>query len=90
MPTSNPQSTPAIKVPESWAFWGWLVEGVARRYGVTVEGLLGRKKTSTLASARRDLMTCLYGSGCSYSEVGRLLARDHVSVIHGVRKELRG
>lgn len=79
---------PEILAPERWERLGWMVESVARRYGVTVAGILAHKRTAILAAARHDLMVCLYGSGYGYAEIGRLLGRDHTGVMYAVRKEL--
>jgi chromosomal replication initiation ATPase DnaA len=75
-------------VDEAWTRWGWIVESVARRHGVSVDGLLGRARTAPLAAARHDLMCCLWASGVAYAEIGRLLGRDHTTVMHGVRRAL--
>ncbi len=72
----------------AWERWGWMAESVARRHGVSVEGLLGPRKTHLVVTARHDLMSCLWGSGLPYAEIGRLLGRDHSSVMHGVRRSL--
>lgn len=79
---------PAITTPEAWSRWGDLVVGVAGRYGLSVSDLLGHRRGQILDVARRDLYTCLYGSGFGYSEIGRLLGRDHTTILHAVRKEL--
>ena len=82
--------TPArITTPEAWSRWGWLVDAVAERHGVLADSLLGRGHTIELTRARRDLMTCLWGSGCAFAEVGRLLGMHHTSIMYAVRKELR-
>lgn len=77
-----------IATPEAWERWGWMVESVAQRHGVTVDAVLGSRRTSEVARARHDLMAGLYGSGLAYAEIGRLLGRDHTSVMHGVRRAL--
>jgi chromosomal replication initiation ATPase DnaA len=82
--------TPQIRTPETWERWGWLVEAVARRHGVPVDALLGPRRYADLSRARKDLYGCLYGSGIGFSEIGRLLGRDHTTVLTGVRSDLRG
>jgi chromosomal replication initiation ATPase DnaA len=89
MTTPKVTVTPLIRKDIPWTRWGWLVESVAHRCGVTVDGLLSRARTSELADARRELMASLWGSGCSYAQIGRLLGRDHTTVVYAVRKALR-
>ena len=78
----------SIQAHESWAKWGWIVERVAGRYGVPVTSVLGSDRGQLAVRARRDLCTCLYASGLGYSEIGRMVGRDHTSVMYAVRKEL--
>jgi chromosomal replication initiation ATPase DnaA len=65
-----------------------MVESCALRHGVTVETLLSRGKAAEVVSARHDLASCLWGSGLPYTTVGRLIGRDHTTVMSSVRKEL--
>lgn len=78
----------SLREPGRWARWGWIVEAVAHRHGVSVDELLGKSRIQPVAVARRDLYTCLWGSGLALAEVGRMVGRDHTSVLAGVRKEL--
>lgn len=77
-----------ITTPDAWARWGWVVEGVATRYGVAITDLLGRCREQRLADARSDLYACLWGSGLALAEIGRMLDRDHTTVRNGIRKDL--
>jgi chromosomal replication initiation ATPase DnaA len=78
----------AAREGAAWERWGWLVESAAARHGVEVDDLLGPRRTAILAAARADLCTNLWGSGLPYSEIGRLVGRDHTTVLYLVRKEL--
>ncbi len=80
--------TPRITTPEAWTRWGWLVDAVAERHGVLADALLGRGKTAEVVRARHDLMACLWGSGCAYAEIGRLLGMNHTSVLTAVKRVL--
>ncbi len=77
---------PGIVKACSWDRWGWMVESVAERHGVSVAGLLSRCRNREFVIARQDLMTVLWGSGLAFAEIGRLLGRDHSTVIYGVRR----
>lgn len=81
-------SAQTIREPEAWQRWGWLVASVAKRYGVTVDDVLGRRRHQRVAHARRDLCACLRGSGLAYAEIGRMLGLDHCTVMTAVRKDL--
>lgn len=72
----------------AWARWGWMVESVASRHGVSARDVLGRRRIKEIATARHDLMSCLWGSGLAYAEIGRLLGMDHTSVMFGVRRAM--
>ncbi len=79
---------PGIAKAPAWDRWGWMVQSVADRHGVAVVDLLGRSKARELTRARHDLMTCMWGSGVGFAEIGRLLGLDHSSVIYAVRRAL--
>ncbi len=79
---------PGVAKAPAWERWGWMVESVAERHGVSVGDIIGRIGTREVTRARHDLMTCMWGSGCGYAEIGRLLGRDHSSVIYAVRRAL--
>ncbi len=81
-------SGPGIVKATAWARWGWIVESVADRHGISVAALLSRRRSQLFAVARQDLMSCLWASGLAYAEIGRLLGRDHTTVIYGVRRAL--
>jgi len=69
-----------------------LVDDVCRRRAVTRQEICGRTRTKAIASARHELWwrlrhdpeTCF-----SYQEIGRLFARHHVTILHGVRAHQR-
>lgn len=84
----NQERRAPIRTAAAWRRWGWIVESVASRHGLTSNALLGSSHRGIAVRARRDLYACLFGSGLSYSDVARLLGRDHTTVIAGIRKEL--
>jgi chromosomal replication initiation ATPase DnaA len=79
---------PGIVKAPAWDRWGWMVESVAARHGVSVEDILGRARTKLISEARHDLMACLWGSGLAFAEIGRMLDRDHTTIISGVRRAI--
>lgn len=78
-----------ILAPVAWERWGWMADAVAGRHGVPVSIILGPCRGEEIVAARRDLASCLYGSGLSYSRVARLLGRHHTTIMDLVRQELR-
>lgn len=59
---------------------------VAKRTGVDVPDLLGRRRTPRLAAARRELYYALRCEGLSYPEIGGLLDRDHTTVLTEIKR----
>jgi chromosomal replication initiator protein len=60
---------------------------VAERYSVTLNDILGKRRTQNIAFARQVAMfLCRKHTGCSYPEIGALFGgRDHSTVIHAQR-----
>jgi WhiB family transcriptional regulator, redox-sensing transcriptional regulator len=65
---------------------GTIVAAVADRHGLTVEVLTGDGRSRGVVAARREAMWCLRESGLSLPDVGRVLGRDHSTVLHGLRR----
>lgn len=63
-----------------------VVEAVASNAGITREQLLGRNRGREFVRPRQDLMRILrHDYGMPYPQIGRLLDRDHTTIIHGVK-----
>ncbi len=61
------------------------VEQILAAAGVTLEQMRGRGKTRGLVEVRRIVAAYLRRRGCSLPEIGRVLNRDHTSVLHLLR-----
>ena len=64
-----------------------LADGVCRRRGVTRDELCGRGKSQAVAAARHELWWLIrhHPDRCySYSEIARMVCRDHATILHGV------
>jgi chromosomal replication initiation ATPase DnaA len=59
---------------------------VSQATGVSVADILSPKRKQPIARARQLVMWEARRQGASFSEIGRYLARDHTSVIHGVNR----
>jgi chromosomal replication initiation ATPase DnaA len=64
-----------------------LVDAVCGRRGVTRDELCGRGRSRAVAAARHELWWLIRhhpDRRYSYSEIARLVCRDHVTVLQGV------
>lgn len=67
-----------------------LIRKVAEIHNVTVDDMMGNGRTSKFVEARQEAFYALHKRGLSYSEIGRIMNRDHSTVMYGVRKYLDG
>lgn len=63
-----------------------LVAQIARQYGLTASDLIGPSRVRSVCIVRWRAMKALRDKGRSLSSIGRLLRRDHTTVIHGLRR----
>lgn len=65
---------------------GRVLTAVSLEFGVTLEDLLSERRQAPIAEARQAAMA-LAQRCLSYSlpKIGRLLRRDHTTVLHGIR-----
>ncbi len=64
---------------------------VAERHGVTVKDIKGPCRFTFVALARREAYYRLHAeTDLSLAQIGAMLAKDHTSVGHGIRKYLLG
>lgn len=62
-----------------------VVEAISSVYRVSVVEIMGRSKSYKYAKARKHLYWCIlrYFPSITYSEAGRIMGRDHATIIHG-------
>jgi chromosomal replication initiation ATPase DnaA len=58
-----------------------LVERLSKRYGITTKDLMGDSRIPEIVAARHEVIRTLHERGLSASEVGRLMGRDHSTVL---------
>lgn len=64
-----------------------LLDEVCRAHHVTRDEITGRSRSRSVAFARQDLWWRLREAyGFSYGELGRIFARNHTTVLHGLRR----
>lgn len=66
-----------------------LVSEVAQLHGVSEADILGRRRTQTIARARRDAIQCVKSLGFSYAEAGDWFGRDPDTIRSACGKKRR-
>lgn len=69
-----------------------LADTVCARRGVTRDELCGYNRTAAVAAARHELWWMIRNHPerrYSFSEIGRIVHRDHASIRHGVAAHVR-
>lgn len=61
---------------------------IALRHGVTRQDVLGKSRLRNIVEARQHCYWHLRERGRTFPEIGRLMRRDHSSVIHGRRMHM--
>lgn len=62
---------------------------IAGEFGVSLDDVLGDSRLQTVKEARHAVMRDLKGRGYSYKEVGRMIAKDHTTVVHAILHKKR-
>lgn len=70
---------PCVTDADAWA----VIDRVAAYYGFPRATLLSSRRTARVALARQVAMYLLREEGLTYGAVGRVLRRDHATVMHG-------
>ncbi len=66
-----------------------VIEAVAWRLTVSPTDILGTRRLSVLATARRLVCVLFRDAGIGMAATGRLIGRDHTTVLHHLRKSDR-
>ena len=59
---------------------------IAQHFGVSFDELVSERKTKALMPARFAVYTILNKRGISASRIGRIMNRDHSTVLYGIKK----
>ena len=62
------------------------IDAIAELYGYTLEDILGKSKLKALVAVRRKCVVWLRGKGYSTTEIGRIMNRDHSTIVHSLQK----
>lgn len=59
---------------------------IASRHGFTADDILGPSRTAKLVRARQDCVTMFRDRGHSTTEIGRIINRDHSTIVHTLQR----
>ena len=62
------------------------IDAIAELHGYTLEDILGRSKLKPLVEVRRKCVVWMRGKGYSTTEIGRIMNRDHSTIVHSLQK----
>lgn len=62
------------------------IEAIAQEHKFTVDDILGTRKFKPLVKVRRKCVVMLREKGYSTTEIGRIMNRDHSTIVHSLQK----
>jgi len=62
------------------------IDAIAELHGYTLEDILGRSKLKPLVEVRWKCVVWMRGKGYSTTEIGRIMNRDHSTIVHSLQK----
>ncbi|HSG60998.1 MAG TPA: helix-turn-helix domain-containing protein [Pseudomonadales bacterium] len=62
------------------------IEAIAKAHCFTLEDILGPRKFKPLVAVRRKCVVMLREKGHTMTEIGRILRRDHTTIVHALQK----
>lgn len=65
------------------------IDTIAQQYGYTVEDMLGKSRLKRVVAVRRLCILMLRGKGYSTTEIGRIMNRDHSTIVHALNKDIK-
>lgn len=63
-----------------------IIATTAAEFDVTVDEIKGSSRVRRITVARQEAMSRLSKHGMSLNQIGRIFARDHTTVLHGIRR----
>jgi chromosomal replication initiation ATPase DnaA len=64
------------------------IDAIAELYGYTLADILGKRKQRPLVEVRRKCVVRLRSFGYSTTEIGRIMQRDHSTIVHSLQKSM--
>lgn len=62
------------------------IEAIAKAHCFTLEDILGPRKFRLLVAVRRKCIVVLREKGHTTTEIGRIMNRDHTTIVHALQK----
>jgi len=62
------------------------VDAIAKQYGYTAADMLGKSRLKRVVAVRRLCVLMLREKGYSTTEIGRVMDRDHSTIVHALNK----
>ena len=62
------------------------IEAIAKAHCFTLEDILGPRKFKHLVAVRRKCIVVLRQKGHTTTEIGRIMNRDHTTIVHALQK----
>ena len=62
------------------------IEAIAKAHCFTLEDILGPRKFKPLVAVRRKCIVVLREKGHTTTEIGRIMNRDHTTIVHALQK----
>jgi chromosomal replication initiator protein len=62
------------------------IDAIAELHGYTLADILGKRKQKPLVEVRRKCVVRLRSFGYSTTEIGRIMNRDHSTIVHALQK----
>lgn len=64
-----------------------MIDTIARDNGFTLADIIGPRKHKKLSAVRHLCVLMLREKGYSTTEIGRIMNRDHSTIVHALNKE---
>lgn len=61
------------------------IDNIAQNYGYKAADVLGKSKFKKLVEVRRECVAMLRAKGYSTTEIGRIMHRDHSTIVHSLQ-----
>lgn len=63
-----------------------IIDSIASEYGYNRDDILGPRKFKVLVEIRHHCIKVFREKGFSTTEIGRIMKRDHSSIVHALQK----
>ena len=75
---------PVSKMPSDK--YAMVIQNVAAKHKITYENIMSQSKEGIINAARQEAYWSLHALGLSSAQVGRIMKRDHTTILHGIKQ----